>query len=181
MKRIFIDMDGTLARFHDEVQYLERMFEKGFFENLKPFENMTEAVRQLSQNPNYEVFILSAAVEGEPPYCNTEKNRWIDKYIPEIPLENRIFTRVGEPKSAYILGGINKDDILIDDYNVGLEAWERDGGTAIKCKNNINHKGLIGELWQGALVDNQCSAEQIVMDFEHCIFTINKQTRKRSR
>lgn len=28
--RIFVDMDGTLARFHDEVGYLERMFEKGF-------------------------------------------------------------------------------------------------------------------------------------------------------
>ena len=30
MARLFVDMDGTLARFHDEVQYLERMFEKGF-------------------------------------------------------------------------------------------------------------------------------------------------------
>ena len=27
-KRLFIDMDGTVARFHDEVDYLERMFEK---------------------------------------------------------------------------------------------------------------------------------------------------------
>ena len=32
--RIFVDMDGTLARFHDEVGYLERMFEKGFFSGL---------------------------------------------------------------------------------------------------------------------------------------------------
>lgn len=37
--RIFVDMDGTLARFHDENLYLERMFEKGFFRDLKPFEN----------------------------------------------------------------------------------------------------------------------------------------------
>jgi len=25
--RIFVDMDGTLARFHDEVGYLERIYE----------------------------------------------------------------------------------------------------------------------------------------------------------
>ena len=29
-KRLFIDMDGTLAKFHDEVNYLERMYEKIF-------------------------------------------------------------------------------------------------------------------------------------------------------
>lgn len=28
--KIYIDMDGTIARFHDENLYLERMFEKGF-------------------------------------------------------------------------------------------------------------------------------------------------------
>lgn len=27
-KRLFVDMDGTLARFHDEVSYLERMWEQ---------------------------------------------------------------------------------------------------------------------------------------------------------
>ena len=32
--KLFIDMDGTTCRFHDEVQYLERMFEEGFFKNL---------------------------------------------------------------------------------------------------------------------------------------------------
>lgn len=37
--KIYIDMDGTIARFHDENLYLERMFEKGFFIDLKPFEN----------------------------------------------------------------------------------------------------------------------------------------------
>lgn len=46
--RIFVDMDGTLARFHDENLYLERMFEKGFFRDLKPFENAVSAIKEFT-------------------------------------------------------------------------------------------------------------------------------------
>lgn len=162
MKRIFVDMDGTLCRFHDEVSYLERMWEKDFFRNLKPFENMVAAVNALSKFPDVEVFILSAAIDGEPPYCRTEKHSWIDKFLPNIDEEHRIFTTVGKPKSEYILDGITEQDYLIDDYNVGLEEWQRDGGTAIKCKNNINHRGLNGPLWQGKLIDNSESPDVIL-------------------
>lgn len=151
--RLFIDMDGTLARFHDEVQYLERMWEKDFFRNLKPFENMLEAVKLLAeQNNEIEVYILSAAIDGEPPYCCKQKNQWLDEHLSEIDSLHRIFTRVGVPKSDYIPGGIDKNDFLLDDYNKNLEEWLDFGGSSIKCVNNINHKGLIGKLWDGELV-----------------------------
>ena len=154
--RIFIDMDGTLARFHDEVQYLERMFEEGFFLNLKPFENAASAANALAhpQNSDFEVYILSAAVDGEPPYCQKEKNAWIDKYCPNIDREHRIFTKVGHPKAEYIPGGISSTDILWDDYNKNLEEWQGAGGVAVKCHNNINHKGLVGSLWKGDIIRN---------------------------
>ena len=45
-KRLLVDMDGTLARFHDQANYLERMFEKDFFRELEPLEKMVEGVRQ---------------------------------------------------------------------------------------------------------------------------------------
>ena len=48
--RIFVDMDGTLARFHDENLYLERMFEKGFFRDLKPFSNAVDAIKRIIDN-----------------------------------------------------------------------------------------------------------------------------------
>ena len=169
-KRLFVDMDGTLARFHDEPMYLERMFEKDFFRNLKPFEKMVEGLKRFKdRNPDVEIFILSAAVNGEPPYCRAEKNAWIDKHLPEIDKEHRIFTKVGIPKSAYVPGGISKEDVLLDDYNVGLEQWERDGGRGIKAKNNINHKGLHGKLWTGQLIsiteesDHICSMLEMNM------------------
>ncbi len=94
--RIFVDMDGTLARFHDEVGYLERMFEKGFFSGLQPFQQAVQAINDLARySKDCELFILSATVDGEPPYCCDEKNQWLDRYCPEIDQAHRLFTKIG--------------------------------------------------------------------------------------
>ena len=150
--RIFVDMDGTLARFHDENLYLERMFEKGFFRDLKPFSNAVDAIKRIIDNhPNVDVYVLSATITT--PYCLAEKNAWLDKYLPNVDNEHRILMESSAGfKSLCVPGNymykddngkyhikISENDILIDDYNKNLEGWERDGGTAIKAKNNINH------------------------------------------
>lgn len=159
--RLFVDMDGTLARFHDEIGYLERMFEKGFFSGLQPFHEAVQAINELALDPDCELFILSAAVDGEPPYCCDEKNQWLDRYCPNVDSAHRLFAKIGVPKSVYIPGGIQSDDILWDDYNKNLDEWQADGGLAVKCKNNINHKGLVGPIWQGLIVANDASSEHI--------------------
>ena len=166
--RLFVDMDGTLARFHDQVNYLERMFEKDFFRDLEPFENMVEAIKLfIQEHPNVEVFILSARVNGEPPYCEEEKNAWMDQYLPEIDRAHRIYTEVGKSKAEYIPGGVGKNDYLLDDYNKGLNLWLYDGGSAIKCHNNINQRGLgayggsAGMLWIGDMVHTNDTPEMI--------------------
>ena len=141
--KIYIDMDGTIARFHDENLYLERMFEKGFFSDLKPFENAVSAIEQLVNDSTAEIFILSATVNS----CSLdEKQKWLDRYLPNIDKEHRIFTSLNVPKSEAIGHQLTDKDILIDDYNKNLLEWERAGGTSAKAKNNINHKGLHGEL-----------------------------------
>ncbi len=173
--RIFVDMDGTLARFHDEQLYLERMFEKGFFAGLKPFDNAVEAIKHIIDNhPNVDVYVLSTAITT--PYCITEKNAWLDKYLPNVDKEHRILMESSAGfKSLCVPGNymykddngkyhikISENDILIDDYNKNLKGWERDGGTAIKAKNNINHRGLYGALWNGELIDVTDTADSIV-------------------
>ena len=55
-----------------------------------------------------------------------------------------------------------RDDYLYDDYNINLEEWQQAGGHSIKCKNNINHKGLVGALWQGDIIDNSKTPTSIV-------------------
>ena len=157
--RIFVDMDGTLARFHDENLYLERMFEKGFFRDLKPFENAVSAIKELVKDNTSEIFILSATVNS----CSLEeKQEWLDRYLPEIDKEHRIFTSLNVPKSEAIGHRLTDKDILIDDYNKNLLEWQKAGGTSVKAKNNINHKGLHGELWKGDLIDITDTAERIV-------------------
>ena len=157
--RIFVDMDGTLARFHDENLYLERMFEKGFFRDLKPFENAVSAIKELVKDNTSEIFILSATVNS----CSLEeKQEWLDRYLPEIDKEHRIFTSLNVPKSEAIGHRLTDKDILIDDYNKNLLEWQKAGGTSVKAKNNLNHKGLHGELWKGDLIDITDTAESIV-------------------
>lgn len=157
--RIFVDMDGTLARFHDENLYLERMFEKGFFRDLKPFENAVSAIKELVKDNTSEIFILSATVNS----CSLEeKQEWLDRYLPEIDKEHRIFTSLNVPKSEAIGHRLTDKDILVDDYNKNLLEWQKAGGTSVKAKNNINHKGLHGELWKGDLIDITDTAESIV-------------------
>ena len=148
--KIYIDMDGTIARFHDENLYLERMFEKGFFSDLKPFETAVSAIEQLVNDSTAEIFILSATVNS----CSLdEKQKWLDRYLPNIDKEHRIFTSLNVPKSEAIGHRLTDKDILIDDYNKNLLEWQKAGGTSVKAKNNINHKGLHGELWKGELID----------------------------
>ena len=159
--KIYIDMDGTIARFHDENLYLERMFEKGFFAGLKPFDNAVEAIKHIIDNhPNVDVYVLSATITT--PYCLAEKNAWLDKYLPNIDKDHRIFTSLNVPKSEAIGHQLTDKDILIDDYNKNLLEWEKAGGSSVKAKNNINHRGLYGALWNGELIDVTDTADSIV-------------------
>lgn len=156
-KTLLIDMDGTLARFHDEIDYLERMFEEGFFESLAPFEKMVDGIRIfIRENPEVRTCTCSAAIQS--PFCRAEKDAWIDKYLPEIPKENRIYTEVGRSKAEYLPDGAAKDVYLLDDYNRGLNQFVYAGGHGIKCHNNINQRGVgahggeRGYMWEGAMI-----------------------------
>lgn len=166
--RLFIDLDGTVARFYDaSPNYLEEMYEKGYFRNLQPYEKMTEGIKLfMEQHKDVEVFTLSAKVNGEPPYCEAEKQEWLDEYLPEIDREHRLFTEIGNNKAEYIPNGISKGDVLYDDYNKNLIDWENSGGVALKCHNNINMKGLGAYggdkvMWEGQVLKNDIEPQDI--------------------
>ena len=166
--RLFIDLDGTVARFYDaSPNYLEEMYEKGYFRNLQPYEKMTEGIKLfMEQHKDVEVFTLSAKVNGEPPYCEAEKQEWLDEYLPEIDREHRLFTEIGHNKAEYIPNGIDNTDVLYDDYNKNLIDWENSGGVALKCHNNINMKGLGAYggdkvKWEGQVLKNDIEPQDI--------------------
>lgn len=166
-------MDGTLFRFHDTAhEYIERMWEPGFYRDLKPFQNFLEAVRSfISRNHDTEVYILSAVLPTDPPFAEEEKRESMHRYLPEIPDDHMLFVPAGADKSAYI-GEINGNCYLIDDYNKNLREWAAAGGCGIKFINDVNNKGLgayggeKGQLWNGAALNYNNNPLDTCLDME---------------
>jgi len=150
-ERVFVDMDGVLAKFN-HVQSEEELYEKGYFANLEPLPTVVDGMkRYIKENPDKDIYILSAYLT-ESPYALQEKNEWLDRYLPEISSDHRIFCPCGKPKADYIIGGIQKTDILIDDYTKNLVQWKEQGGIGVKLLNGINHtRGT----WEGFCMDYQ--------------------------
>jgi 5'(3')-deoxyribonucleotidase len=136
-KRLFVDMDGTLAVFKP-VDELETLYEQGYFLNLQPQENVVEAIREIiTKHPEIEVNILSAYL-SDSEYALAEKNKWLDRYLPEIDSKHRIFVPCGTDKKDGIRNGVRKDDFLLDDYTKNLNEWQPPA-RGIKLLNGINH------------------------------------------
>lgn len=137
---LFLDMDGTLAKFYANPNYMEKMFEPNYFATLKPYAIVDTIKEIIKEMPIVKVMVLSACVDTE--YCEEEKQIWLDHYLPEIPQENRAFCKVGEDKTDLARLLVGKDDIniLLDDYSVNLEQWKAQGWVAIKFINGVNDK-----------------------------------------
>lgn len=130
--KIFFDLDGTLADF-DNAGGISKMYQKGFFYNLKPYRNGLEIVANLQRGGN-DVYILSACIDS--PYCKKEKIKWIKKYLPFIKKQNIYLIPVGMSKAGFVkkmFGKIDKNFILFDDYKVNLYEWKKENGIAVKC------------------------------------------------
>lgn len=135
-KRLFVDMDGTLAEFK-VVDTLEKLYEPHYSERLAPNENVVEAVKDIVKNhPEIEVHILSSVLTDSK-YALHEKKDWIKEYLPEIPEERCIFPPCGSDKKDFIPNGIRSDDFLLDDYSINLNSWEPPA-RGIKLLNGIN-------------------------------------------
>jgi len=152
MKKIFLDLDGTLANFNvkDALERFET--EIDFFKNLSPYRNIGEIDKMAIKG---NVYIISASPNIR---CDIDKMLWVRKYIPNLPIENVIICRIGENKAEIIkkrLGvDINKDTYLLDDYTKNLEEWENAGGVGIKRLTRVadNSTGK----WKGLAIRGLC-------------------------
>lgn len=141
-KTLFIDMDGTIARFYDSPNCLKQMYEKGYFEHLKAYDQMVIAVRQIITNTNIRV-IFHSAYPQENRYADKEKLKWLAKMFTEGKYETVMVAIPADKVKAaeeHLGRKLTKSDFLIDDYTHNLRTWEHGGGSGIKCVNEIQNK-----------------------------------------
>ena len=114
MKKIYLDMDGTIANLYEQKNWLERLQKEDttIFLECQPLISESELLR-LFPPKCYEIIILSMT-----PYnCSKEyhnqvieqKNQWLDIHFPL--LKKRIYKKYGNNKN--LKNSVNA--ILIDD------------------------------------------------------------------
>lgn len=145
MKKLFLDLDGTLARFN-VPNALERFDkEEGFFANLKAYKGI-EVINELAKNNN--LFIISASPNEQ---ADKDKLKWISKYLPNICTSNITLCRLGENKAQIIREKyavtFDAPCFLLDDYTKNLVEWENAGGIGIKRLTSVADNSR--KLWKG--------------------------------
>lgn len=135
MKKIFLDLDGTLAKFNVKNALARFTVEKGFFERLGAYKGI-ETINEMAKAGN--IYIISASPNVQ---ADNDKMKWIAKYLFNIPLENIVICRVGENKAEIIKSQLNimidKTTVLLDDYTKNLVEWESAGGVGIKRLTSV--------------------------------------------
>lgn len=158
MKRIFLDLDGTLARFN--VRNALERFDKevGFFANLLAYKGI-EIVNELAKTN--QLFIISASPNEQ---ADKDKMIWLKKYLPNINVENITFCRLGQNKAQIIQDKynitINEECYLLDDYTKNLNEWENFGGKGIKRITFVSDNSR--KLWKGLTLTHLKELENIL-------------------
>lgn len=135
--KIFVDMDGTIVEclFDKDDSYKK----EGAYLKKEPIIPVMEQIDKIDKSfKNVEINILSCSRDEK---MSKEKNEWIDKNIPYIKEDNRIFLEKKGPtedrnkvKGEYIKNHILQDELAIlidDDRNVLSEAQKIVGDSII--------------------------------------------------
>lgn len=143
--KIFLDLDGTLARFNVPNALNRFKTEPNFFRNLKAYKGI-EIIDRMAQTQ--DLYIISASPHFQ---ADWDKLVWIKMYLPHIKNKNIVICRLGENKAEVIKKqlGINIDNscILLDDYTRNLEQWQEYGGTGIKRLTSVADNST--KKWKG--------------------------------
>lgn len=92
MKRLFIDLDGTVAKFNVR-NALERFDkEKGFFAKLGAYVNI-EVINELAKTN--KVFVISASPNEQ---ADKDKLVWLSKFLPNVNSANITLCRLEKIK-----------------------------------------------------------------------------------
>lgn len=137
MKKIYFDMDGTIANLYGCNNWLNdiRAERTTPYANAKPMVNMNSLARVLNRlcRNGYTVSVISwTAKNGSEQYNEAVANvkrEWLKKHLASVQFESVIIVPYGTPKQNYGYG------ILFDDEKPNRDNWN---GVAYDEKNIIN-------------------------------------------
>lgn len=137
-KIVYIDMDDTIADFLAFFNALgipcnefevRRMYEHGFFYNLKPMEGSLSGVRALIRL-GYDVHILTQPV-AESAHSYSEKAAWIARHFPEL---------VGKVHMTQNKGLFIGHYLVDDNEKKWKEKFEANGGKFVHFDCHSDHR-----------------------------------------
>lgn len=167
MRKIYIDMDGTLVEF-DKSASLEQITSPGYFSERPAMKNMVEAVDKLLDKSSIlglDINILTSVFNDT--HSKADKRKSVEAILPRLK-EKIIFVPYGENKSDYI-GECNSSDILLDDFSANLHSWK---GIGIKVLNGINNTK---RTWKGFIVNADSDADVIYKTIVGILFATPKK------
>lgn len=145
MKKLFIDLDGTIAKFNVRNALGRFDNEVGFFANLGAYKGVEEVNELALSN---QVFVISASPNEQ---ADKDKMIWLEKFLPNIRKENITICRLGQNKARVIEDKysmtINEECLLLDDYTKNLIEWETFGGKGIKRITKVSDNST--KKWKG--------------------------------
>lgn len=162
--KLFVDLDGTLARFFEPENPVGRYAkEDDFFLKLNPYSELVEALVMISQESKADVLILSAVDQGIRESCIRQKEEWLRKVYADFGMAapRALYPLTNTNKAEYVktmIGGFSKDYWLLDDYTKNIREWVNEGGRAVKAINELNGSG---QKWNGERVNILSSADSI--------------------
>jgi len=133
-KIVYIDMDDTLCDYKgafskcrlDNPNFTFPQSRQSLFFDLKPIPGAIETFTWLNNQPELDVYILTAPSIRNP-YCYTDKRLWIGKYL-GFSTANQLITSPHK--------NLSKGDYLIDD-NVSGKGQENFEGEVIQYGSNL--------------------------------------------
>ena len=166
IKNIFFDMDGVLTEYKTYCGVNE-MMQKGYFGSLKPEWNMLLAFKMLYENAHkygINVYVLTKVYPNMFKFSIDEKVEWKDLLMPFLTDDHFIMVNGEKTEKSKAVKDklgvkIDKNCVLIDDYNLNLDEWRKKGGLAIKYVNGVNDKN---QSFEGYRLSYMQSPESIV-------------------
>lgn len=150
MLNIYFDMDGVIAKYEPEAYRSKNAlyFQPNvhYFKTVPPNRKGLHFLELLCTifKEKYKTILLTKLNSGSESLDEEhfkDKNEWRIKHCPFLSDEQFIVTTGSKHVTIQHLENrpyLKPTEILIDDYNPNLRAWQNAGGTAIKFCNDIN-------------------------------------------